>query len=80
MNQTVEEKIEALMADILPTLRINGIPEIPAIYSMMELETNGTPEERLKKVEAVDQYLRETEGKITFGEFKDLFLELINQR
>lgn len=80
MKQTVDQKILTLTQNILPALRINGIPETPAIYMIDELATGGTPEQNLKRIKAVDEYLWKTEGKITFGEFKDLFLELINQR
>lgn len=80
MNQSVEERIGYLLEYIWGALDMNGIPEILSTVMMNELATGGTPEQNLRSVEAVDEYLMETEGKITAGEFKDLFLELLNQR
>ena len=76
---TTKEKIEKYVDCILPILRENGIPQLPAVEKISALADMGAEEMRLQRMRELFQYIDSHDDKIDNDIFRELTIELLNK-
>ena len=79
LSLSTKEKIETYCDAILPILRENGIPKMPAVEKISALADDGPEEMRLQRMWELFCYIDSHEDKISNDEFRDLTIELLNR-
>ena len=74
-----KEKIEKYCDFILPILRENGIPALPAVEKINALADDGPEEMRLQRMMSLFRYLDSHGDKIDNNKFRELTLELLEK-
>ena len=74
-----KEKIEAYVDFILPILKKNGIPQLPAVEKISALADDGPEEMRLKRMWELFRYIDSHNDVINNNTFRELTIELLNE-